>query len=320
MKIVGNTIKTQRIVTGLYSFDHAFQNAAGDIGFPLGTITEISGPTGCGKSTLTLGLSGMIATALQSDIALVDLEGFDVEFMEVILNTSKFDGSLHIVQEDTDEATLDSLLTHLDKDCSVGILDSIGGISPIAEAEGNLGEANMGKRAKLMAQMARKSTRILTISRKKTLFMINHVHVNIGGMGTITPGGETVKYLSSVRFRIKRKEEVPDQSYLIEGSVFKNRFGYRDRKFYIFMLAGIGIHQGMTDLFDCFTLGLAERGKVVKVDGKSHGYLKDFLKAAHEGNTEVFMPFKEKLFTAGLFNQELPEESIPEEILDKVES
>lgn len=308
--------KTKRILTGLYSFDHAFENAAGDIGFPLGTITEISGPTGCGKSTLTLGLSGLIATAIQSDIALVDLEGFDFDFMKVILENSKFDGSIHFIQEEKDETTLDRLLEYMDNECSVGILDSIGAISPIGEAEGKLGESNMGKRARLMAQMARKTTKILAVRRNKVMFMVNHVHVNIGGMGTITPGGETVKYLASVRFRIKRKEEVPDQSYLIEGSVFKDRFGYRDRKFHIFMLAGAGIHQGMTDMFDCFILGLAERGKVVKVDGKSHGYLKDFLVAAHEGKNEVFVPFKEKLQG---FKQEHTE-IVEEEVLDTAES
>ena len=187
------------------------------------------------------------------------------------------------------------MLAHLIDDCGIGIIDSIGAISPIAEKEGDLGEANMGRRAKLVAQLTRKSLNEFRKDRDNAMFMINHVHPILGGMGTTTPGGETLKYLVGIRLRVKRKEEFPDQSYLMEGTVVKNRFGYRNRQFYIFMLAGTGIHVGLTAMFDCFILGLAERGKVVKMDGQSHGYLKDLVKAAHEGRNEVFQPFIDKL-------------------------
>jgi recombination protein RecA len=295
VKVVGGSPQTKRIVTGLKTFDMAFENVRGDIGFPVGTMTEISGPTGCGKSTLTFGLSGILARTLDSNIALADFEGFDPDFMVTILENSNFNGTIYHLQDESDEKTLDKLITNLREDCSIGIIDSIGAISPIAEIEGDLGEANMGRRAKLMAQFSRKLMHEIGKDRKRSIFMINHVHPNIGGMGSVTPGGETTKYLSAIRIRVKRKEEIFDQSYVMEGTVTKNRFGYRDRKFYIFMLAGAGIHLGLSALYDCFILQQAERGKVVKMDGKSYGYLKEFLKEAHKGNNDIFLPFIEKL-------------------------
>lgn len=300
VKVVGGSPQTKRIITGLKSFDLAFENVRGDIGFPIGTMTEIFGPTGCGKSTLTFGLSGIIARQLDTNIALADFEGFDPEFMVTILENSGYNGTIYHLQDKSDEKVLDKLVTNLAEDCSIGIIDSIGAISPIAEREGDLGEANMGRRAKLMAQFSRKAINEIRTDRNRSIFMINHVHQNIGGMGTTTPGGETTKYLSAVRLRVKRKEEFPDQSYVIEGTIVKNRFGYRDRKFYIFMLAGTGIHLGLSAMYDCFIMELAERGKVVKMDGQSYGYLKDLVKAGHEKRNEVFLPFIEKSNKKGM--------------------
>lgn len=295
IKIIGNIQKIKRVQTGLYSFDKSFENVKGATGFPIGTSTEISGPTGCGKSTLVFGLSGLIAKENKTNIALADFEGFDPDFMVTILENSGFDGNVYVVQEDSDEKTLDDFIEHLKNDAFVGILDSIGAISPIAEAEGNLGEANMGKRAKLMAQFSRRTQKQLRDDRTRTVFMINHVHPNIGGFGSVTPGGETTKYLTAIRIRIKRKEDFDDQSYVLEGTVTKNRFGYKDRKFHIFMLAGTGIHVGLTALWDCLMLDLAERAKNIKMDGQSYGFLGRLVKEAHEGNNEPFEPFIKKL-------------------------
>ena len=297
VKIIGNYPEIKRITTGLKTFDSAFENLRGETGFPIGTMTEIFGPTGCGKSTLTFGLSGILASKIDTNIGVADFEGFDPNFMATILENSGFNGSVHYLQDKLDEKVLDSLIEHLSEDCSIGIVDSIGAISPIAEREGDLGEANMGRRAKLMAQFSRKILNEVREDRNRSIFMINHVHQLIGSTvkGYTTPGGETVKYLTAVRLRVKRKEEFPDQSYVIEGAVTKNRFGYRDRKFYIFMLAGTGIHIGLSAMYDCFILEKAERGKVVKMDGQSYGYLKDLVKAGHEKRNEVFQPFIDKL-------------------------
>lgn len=302
MEIIGTTSHVQRICTGLYSFDHAFINQKGEIGFPIGKGVEIYGSTHCGKSTITYGFAGMIARILKKDIALADFEGFDPDFLTTVLQSTGFDGKIFCIQEDDDETALDLLLTTLRKsDYCVGIVDSIGAISPVAEAEGDLGESNMGRRAFLIAQFTRKALKILRSPDSKTIFMINHAYPRIGGRGMDTPGGEVKKYLTSLRISVKRRylknkyEEFPDGSYIIEGDVIKNRWGLKDKSFHLFVLAGYGIHVGLTAMYDLIDMGLVERGRTMKMDGVSFGSLKDVIMKAHDGNEKFFIPFIEKL-------------------------
>lgn len=302
MEIIGNVNSVQRIVTGLYSFDRAFINQRGDIGFPIGKGIEVYGVTNCGKSTITYGFAGMIASRLGKNIALADFEGFDPDFLTTVLKMSGFDGKLYAIQEDDDEGALDTLITTLKKDdYAVGILDSIGAISPIAEAEGELGEANMGRRAFLIAQFTRKALHLMRSDEPKTIFMINHAYPKIGGRGKETPGVEVKKYLASMRIEVKRRflknkyEEFPDGSYIIEGTVVKNRWGHKDRDFHLFVLAGYGIHIGLTAMYDAFDLGLVERGRTIKIGSTSFGSLKDVIMKAHDGDERFFIPFVEAL-------------------------
>lgn len=310
--ITGTIPKVRRLVTDLTSFDRAFENQRGDIGFPLGTIVEIFGKHSSGKSTTTYGLSGMIAQHLACNIALLDLEGFDPDFLVDVLENVGYDGEVHCLQGDTDEDVMDLLVSTVGdkkKNYGVGILDSIGAISPIAEAEGDLGEANMGKRAKLLGQFARKATKIIRDYKdagiQKTFFVINHQLPQLGGKGTYTPGGLAKEYLSGVRIQLSvaytgsKYEIFPDMSYVLEGEVKKNKSGMKGRKFYLFMLNGKGIHKGLTWMYDAWKLGLVTRGKTVKIGDKSVGYLKDIVMEAHKDNEEFFIPFKTALETLG---------------------
>ena len=291
IEIIGTPPTVVRIITGLYSFDRAFMSAGGKIGFPL-ALTEIAGPTNCGKSTLAYSLCGLLSTLIApSNIALADFEGFDPEFLLAILKHSKFDGKVKVIQEDTDGKILDELIDSIKDDYSLGIFDSIAAISPIAEVESELEAANMGRRAKMVASFSRQMMGILRKQPYKAVFMINHVHASMGGFGTVTPGGVSKNYLSAVIMRVKRKEEFDDQSYVIEGTVRKNRFGYRNRKFYLFVLAEKGIHLGLTAMYDCFLLGLAERGKTIKIGDEKFGYLKGLVDKAQAGENEIFEPF-----------------------------
>ncbi len=296
--ILGDAPTVSRFQTGLWSFDRAFENRKGEIGFPLGKGVEIFGPTNCGKSTITYGLSGLIAGAQGKDIALADLEGFDPDFLTTVLENAGFSGNVHYIQKDDDEEVLDELVVLLrDKKTSIGILDSIGAISPLAEQEGAIGEANMGRRARIMAQFTRKCLKILRSQDAPTMFMINHSYPRIGGVGSETPGGEVKKYLNTIRIQVKRRfykgkyEEYPDGSYLIEGTVVKNRWGYKDRKFLLFVLSGKGIHRGMTALFDGMEMGLVERKKTISIGDQKFGYLKDIVAKAQEGDGDFFQPF-----------------------------
>ena len=302
VEILGNPVPVKRILTGLYSFDRAFINRDGDIGLPIGKGIEIYGSTFVGKSTITYGLAGIIGKIIEKDIALADFEGFDPDFLRTVLMGAGFDGSIQCIQKEEDEEALEELLDCMRKDkYGVGILDSIGAISPIAEQEGELGEANMGKRAFLMAQFVRKMLKIMRSDSPKTILMVNHAYPVIGGRGKTTPGGEVKKYLASIRIEVKRKyvrggyEEYPDGSYVIEGTVVKNRWGLKDKKFNLFVLSGKGIHLGLSAMYDGFELGLVEKpGKKVKkihIGDTVFGSTKEVIMKAHEGDNDFFKPF-----------------------------
>lgn len=315
--ILGDSIPVQRIRTGLHSFDRAFTNREGEVGFPIGKGVEIYGATFCGKSTITYGLAGILGKAIEKDIALADFEGFDPKFLKTVLESSGFNGNIFCIQEEEDEEALDALLVTLkDKKYGVGILDSIGAISPVSEAEGDLGEANMGKRAFLMAQFTRKALKIMRSDDSKTIFMINHAYPKIGGRGLDTPGGEVKKYLASIRIAVKRKyvkgkyEEYPDGSYIIEGTVVKNRWGLKDRTFNLFVLSGKGIHSGLTAMYDAISLGLATKERTIKIGGTVYGTMKEMVQAAHEGKDDTFIPFWDILKTTsqnGISQNEIEE-------------
>jgi len=301
VKLTGSVPKLKRVKTGLYSFDYSFINRKGEIGLPIHGI-ELYGPSHCGKSTVCQSLSGIIAKEMNGDIAFVDFEGCDPELLESIMETQEYEGEVHFVLEETDEDTLGSLVAFLrDENYVLGILDSIGAVSPVSEQRGDIGEANMGRRALAMAQFSRKMLKVLRDNENKCLFSINHAYPRIGGLGKDTPGGRVKDYLFSNRVEMKRRyvksgyQEYPDGSYVIEGKVVKNRWGLRNLSFLLFVLSGKGVHKGLTTMFDCIELELATSKNVVKIGDKSFGRLKPIIDKAQEGDEEFFQPFYELL-------------------------
>jgi len=261
-------------------------------------MVEIYGANGVGKSTFVHSLSFILARETQSNIVLADFEGINIKLMIANAETQRFDGEVHRIQDVKDEKILQELLKEIkSKDYSVGIVDAVGSISPVSEQEGDLGDANMGRRAILMAQFSRRGTHVLINSPEKSIILINHQHQRIGGLGVITPGGETKKYNASIRIQVSRvrrknKEETfPDGSYVLKGQVIKNRWGLEDRLFYIFMLAGKGAHAGLTAMYDGMVLDLVGRDRTISIGDKNFGYLKDVIGKAQENDVEYFKPF-----------------------------
>lgn len=295
IKIIGHNPKCERKIVGCYSLDQAFINDKGELGVPIGVGYELFGANHIGKSTFAYSLAGMLA---EKGIILSDLEGFDEPFLRQVLQTVQFSGTVNSLYEDDDEDQLDELIKLLRTDeYSVAILDSIGAISPISEQEGDLGEANMGRRAKVMAQFTRKGLHLFRKTQGNTILATNHWYPQIGKRGYQSPGGEVKNFLFSVRILLKRKHNFPDGSYIMEGKVYKNRWGEKDHLFYIFMLSGHGLHKGLTALWDGMLLGKldwnADLRKAVKLGDKSYGKLQTLVQEAKQGNTELFDPFLE---------------------------
>ena len=339
IKLMGEYPRIQRISSGIYSLDNALRSSSGEMGLPLRSIYEIYGWPGVGKSSLSYYLAGMTATAMnpESRIDLLDLEILDPDYVISSLEHTGFQGTLNFLgghsadkkkKRQTHEELIQELASNLElNEVSCGVLDSIGAIVPIAEAEGEIGEANMGKRARMIHQMTRRA--ILNLRELlvgKNLYIVNHVQSIIGGRGHTTPGGEAIKFLGAQRIMIQQDEILTDSkdnaiAFISKGQVEKLRYGSKGKRFKFVVIPGYGVSRELSAVIDCVELGLAQRKTVVKLQGESMGYLSKLVESAQGGYSKTFQPFFDALdkYKADEHNQIEPTEQESYEDADTVD-
>jgi hypothetical protein len=181
-----------------------------------------------------------------------------------------------------------------------GILDSVAAISPVSELNSGSEEANMGRRAKTVSTHMRKMISFVRVNPRLFIYT-NHTLPNIAWIGSYTPGGQGLHYLNAIRIRMKSEKFFPkDGSFVISGTVEKNRYGFKDRSFSAFFLMGYGLHPGMTAIWDCLkmkilTLPKGESQLRWKETGETIPKLMAYTKAARAGDESVFEPFHQAL-------------------------
>ena len=300
--IEGNYPEVQRIPTGIYSLDYAL-SSQNTLGMPIRTIYEIYGRPGVGKSSLAYYLAGRVDP--NSRIELCDLEGLDRDYVVSSLAQGGFEGTLRFISSVDEkkkprshEAMMQETVANLREDkSSCAILDSIGAIVPIAENAGDLGDANMGRRAKAVSQYVRGLTMVMQYMEiPKVAFIVNHVNAVIGGKGHSTPGGDALKHLAKVRIMIYSSDIIKDTNdnalaFISEGVIEKLRFGAAKKKFKFVIIPGVGVSPDLSAMIDCIDLGLAERKKTVKVGGLSVGFISKLVDDATKARHEKFLPF-----------------------------
>lgn len=310
---------TERILTNCHSFDWSLGDSNGNLGFPKGSFIEMYGDKNVGKSTFALGIMGILATALGKNIVMLDWEGQSRETVENVLRNAGFEGEVNYmlnVAKETSEQTIARFVKALyEENQPVALMDSLGAFRPTANMEGDLSDANMGAFARESGRFA--DWVIAAIQRSENpgcIFMTNHLHPKIGFRvtGQDTAGGVKKKYLAQVRIDLKRafmKNKDGSEggttidfgeSWLLQGHIDSSRFGYSKRDFYVYMVAGEGIHLGLTALWDCIMAGYADlsakkitEATTVSLDGQSFGKLGVLIRNRHE--TEQFIPFSNKL-------------------------
>jgi recombination protein RecA len=189
----------QALPTGSLGLDLAL----GVGGLPRGRVVEIFGPESSGKTTLAL---HAVAEAQKAGIAaFIDAEhALDLNYAER-LGVKVED--LLVSQPDTGEQALEitEILVRSGA-VDVIVIDSVAALVPRAEIEGDMGDAHMGLQARLMSQALRKLA--ATINKSKTIVIfINQIRMKIGvmfGNPETTPGGNALKFYSSVRLDIRK--------------------------------------------------------------------------------------------------------------------
>lgn len=188
------------ISTGAITLD----NALGVGGVPKGRIIEISGPESGGKTTLALSICKM-AQKNNGQVAFIDVEhALDTTWAANIgVDVDK----LIISQPDSGEQAFDiceSLI--LTGQVDLIVVDSVASMLTQAEIDGEITDSNIGAQARLMSKGLKKLVGILKKSNTCLVF-INQIRMKIGvlfGSPETTPGGNALKFYSSVRIDIRK--------------------------------------------------------------------------------------------------------------------
>lgn len=204
--------KVDVVSTGALSLDIAL----GIGGIPKGRITEIYGPESSGKTTLAMHIIAE-AQAEGGTAAFIDAEhAFDPSYGKRIGIDVE---NLLISQPDYGEQALEILETLVRSGAvDIVVIDSVAALTPRAEIEGEMGDSHMGLQARLMSQALRKITAIAGKTNTTVVFL-NQLRMKIGvmfGNPETTTGGNALKFYSSVRMEIRRKEKI-GQSDEVKG-------------------------------------------------------------------------------------------------------
>jgi len=201
-----NVVQVEAISTGCLSLDAAI----GIGGVPRGRITEIFGPESSGKTTVCLhiiaeaqkrgGIAAFIDTEHALDVNYAERLGVDLN--NLLLSQPEFgEQALEIVETLVRSNAIDVI-----------VIDSVAALTPRAEIEGEMGDAQMGSQARLMSQAMRKLNAAIG-KTKTTVIFTNQLRSKLGviyGNPETTTGGNALKFYASVRIDIRRKEVIKD--------------------------------------------------------------------------------------------------------------
>lgn len=233
-------------------------SALGIGGIPRGRITEIWGENSCGKTTLCQHLCiNALSQYPEQKVAFIDTEhalnvlyakkiGLDLS-RTLISQPSSGEKAIEIAEALIRSGTV-----------SLVIVDSVAGLTPEAELEGDITDQHQAQLARLLHKSWRK---LKDAVRETNTALVFTNQTSIQSMGYVTykgpKGGDALKFGASVRIQLNRdnnlitvnKEKV---AQLVTATVVKNKVAspYREAKFYIVF------GEGISKLFDVLEISL----------------------------------------------------------------
>lgn len=307
------------ISTGSISLDMA----TGVGGVPKGRIIEIFGPESSGKTTLTLHI---IAEAQKSGgkAAFIDAEhALDPVYAK---NLGVKVEELLVSQPDSGEQALEicDMLTRSGA-LDVIVIDSVAALVTKAELQGEIGDAHVGTRARLMSQALGKLAGAANKSDTCIIF-INQLREKIGvmfGNPETTTGGRALKFYSTMRLDVRRVETIKKGENVLGNrtrvKVVKNKVAPPFKKAEFDIMYGTGISRS-GDIVDSATEFdiLDKSGSWYSYMGERIGQGRDNVKQYLEDNPdimeEIYTKLLEKLKAENSFSDKAISEMNPGEL------
>ena len=217
----------------------------GKDGVPIGRVIEVFGEESSGKTSFCEYLAGQFQKAdmpyadpktgemktRKGVVVYIDAENaIDLEYAKV----HGFDrANAILVQPDNGEDALDIACAYADSgEVDLIVLDSIAALTPQAIIDSDMDQQTIGLQARMLSKFFGKSVAMFK-KNNCTLICINQTRTKIGGWAptgvtpTETTGGKALKFYSSVRIEVKRKEYIMDKDepkgLIIAAKTVKNK-------------------------------------------------------------------------------------------------
>lgn len=291
-------MKVETISTGSLAIDLAL----GVGGLPRGRICEIYGPESSGKTTFCLSL---IAEAQRNGglAAFIDVEhALDPKYARVVgVNLD----DLLVSQPDSGEDALNIAETLIRSNAiDVIVIDSVAALVSKAELDGQMGDATVGSQARLMSQAMRRLTAVVNKTKCVCVFT-NQIREKIGvmfGSPETTPGGRALKFFSSVRIDIRRREQLKQPDGKVIGNrtkikIVKNKVAppFTECEFDIMYNEGISASGSVIDLGLEHKI-LEKRGAWISYQGDLIGQGRDAAKATIREKPELAKEIMDQVY------------------------
>jgi recombination protein RecA len=283
-------IKVPVISTGALNLDLAL----GIGGIPQGRIIEIYGNEGSGKTTLALHI-GAEAMKKGLPVLYIDTENaLDPAYAKVIgLDTES--GNFILSQPDDAETALqlvEDFATIIGE--GVVVIDSVAAMVTRQELQGDIGDATVAVLARLLSQTLRRLTKVIA-DRNTALIFLNQVREKVGvmyGNPETTPGGRALKFYSSVRMEVRRKDSIKQGTDIIgheaRVKIVKNKLAPPYKEATIRIIYGKGIDKLSALIETAMSLGVIERaGSFYKFGDETLAQGKESLRKVLEAEPEL---------------------------------
>ena len=291
-----NTLQVEAIPTGSLSLDLAL----GIGGLPRGRIVEIYGPESSGKTTLALHCVAE-GQKMGGNAAFIDVEHALDPVYAAALGVDV--DSLLVSHPDTGEQALEITEALVRSNAiDVIVVDSVAALVPRAEIEGEMGDSHVGLQARLMSQALRKLAGAISKSNCVAIF-INQLREKVGvvyGNPEVTPGGRALKFYSSVRIDVRKKEVIKNGTDIIGShtkvKVVKNKVAppFREVEFDIMYGQGISRVGELLDLAEKLDI-VQKSGAWFSYNGTRIGQGRENAKKFLQDNPDIFEEITERV-------------------------